>query len=222
MAAAGILPFLVSAPRATLENFSGFSAGGAVSGATVLTLSGVSGTVASAVARDAPVLFAAAICVWALSRRGPWLRRPDTLVALSLACVSGRLVFESVVFPYYLLAPSVLFFVLDLVARRSPARSLAWCAAAAFFVALHPGNHGVAAFGTLIFALLAVAASLVDVARGCPRPRPTPARGIRSHPASPDPTARDSRAAGPGAGLEEAATGRRPPRRRRRGRGDRR
>jgi hypothetical protein len=165
VAAAGILPFLVSAPRATLENFSGFSAGGAVSGATVLTLSGVSGTVASAVARDAPVLFAAAICVWALSRRGPWLRRPDALVALGLACVSGRLIFESVVFPYYLLAPSVLFFVLDLVVRRSPARSLVWCAAAAFFVAIHPGNHAVAAFGTLIFAVLAVAAGLVEAAR---------------------------------------------------------
>jgi hypothetical protein len=165
VAAAGILPFFVSAPRATLENFSGFSAGGAVSGATVLTLSGVSGTVASAVARDAPVLFAAAICLWALSRRGPWLRRPETLMALGLACVSGRLVFESVVFPYYLLAPSVLFFVLDLVARRSPARSLAWSAAAAFFVALHPGNHSVAAIGTLLFAVLAVAAGLVDVVR---------------------------------------------------------
>ena len=134
VAAAGLLPFLVSAPWATLENFSGFSAGGAVSGATVLTLSGVSGSVASAVARDAPVLFAVAVCLWALSRRGPWLSRPDALVALGLACVSGRLVFESVVFPYYLLARSALFFMLDLVTRRSPYRSLAWCAGAALFV----------------------------------------------------------------------------------------
>ncbi len=165
VAAAGLLPFLVSAPRATLENFSGFSVGGAVSGATVLTLSGVSGTVASAVARDAPVLFAAAVCLWALSRRGPWLRRPEALVALGLACVSGRLVFESVVFPYYLLAPSVLFFLLDLVARRSPYRSLAWCAGAAFFVAVRPGNQAVDAFGTLVFALLAVGAGILEVLR---------------------------------------------------------
>jgi hypothetical protein len=173
--AAGLLPFLVSSPRATLENFSGFSAGGAVSGATVLTLSGVSGTVASAVARDAPVLFAAAVCFWALSRRGPWLRRPDALVAIGLACVSGRLVFESVVFPYYLLAPSVLFFVLDLVARRSPTRSLAWCAAAALFVAVRPGNHAVDALGTLVFALLAVGAGVAEVLRlssGVPEPDP--------------------------------------------------
>jgi hypothetical protein len=175
VAAAGLLPFLISAPRATLENFSGFSAGGAVSGATVLSLSGVSGTVTSAVARDAPVLFAAVVCLWALSRRGSWLRRPESLVALGLACVSGRLVFESVVFPYYLLAPSVLFFVLDLVARRSPSRSLAWCAGAAFFVAVRPGNHAVDAFGTLVFALLAVAAGLLDVHRlssAAPEPDP--------------------------------------------------
>jgi hypothetical protein len=165
VAAAGLVPFLVSAPRATLENFSGFSAGGAVSGATVLTLSGVSGTVASAVARDAPVLFALAVCLWALSRRGPWLSRPETLMALGLACVSGRLVFESVVFPYYLLAPSVLFFLLDLVTRRSPYRSLAWCAGAALFVAVLPGNHAVDAVGTLAFALLAVWAGLADLRR---------------------------------------------------------
>jgi Glycosyltransferase family 87 len=165
VAAAGLLPFLVSAPRATLENFSGFSAGGAVSGATVLTLSGVTGSVASAVARDAPVLFATAVCLWAFSRRGPWLRRPVALVALGLACVSGRLVFESVVFPYYLLAPSVLFFLLDLVARRSPYRSLGWCAGAAFFVAVRPGNHAVDAFGTLVFALLAVGAGILEVLR---------------------------------------------------------
>ena len=131
----------------------------------MLTLSGVSGSVASAVARDAPVLFAAAVCLWALSRRGPWLRRPDALVALGLACVSGRLVFESVVFPYYLLAPSVLFFLLDLVARRSPYRSLGWCAGAAFFVAVRPGNHAVDAFGTLVFALLAVGAGILEVLR---------------------------------------------------------
>ena len=79
------------------------------------------------------------------------------LVSLTLACVGSRLVFESVVFPYYLLATSVMFFMLDLVGRRSPYRSLAWCAASAFFVALRPANHAVDAFGTLILAVIAVA-----------------------------------------------------------------
>jgi hypothetical protein len=162
--AAGLAPFFLSAPHATLANFSGFSAGGAVSGFTVLSLSGVTGSAASAIARDAPVLFALAVCIWAV-RRGAWSSVPVVLVALGLVCVGGRLVFESVIFPYYLLASSVLFFLLDLVAKRTPHRSLAWCAAAAFFVAISPGNRAVDAMGTLILATLAVAAGLVDVAR---------------------------------------------------------
>jgi hypothetical protein len=162
---AGILPFLVAAPRATLENLSGFSAGGAVAGATALTLLGVTGTVASAVARDAPVAFAAVACVWAVRRFGASLQRPQQLLALALVCMGSRLVFESVIFPYYLLGTSVLFFAVDLVARRSPHRSLAWCAAAAFFVAVHPANRTVDAFGTLILAVVAVVAGFVDLTR---------------------------------------------------------
>jgi hypothetical protein len=159
------------APRATLENFSGFSAGGAVAGSTALSLAGVTGTVASAIARDAPVAFAVVVTLWALARFGPALRDPPSYVALALACMGSRLVFESVIFPYYLLGTSVLFFLLDLVARRSPHRSLAWCAAAAFFVALHPANRAVDAFGTLLLAVAAVAAGLVDLRR-----RPVSAR----------------------------------------------
>ena len=130
-------------------------------------------------ARDAPVLFAAAVCLWALSRRGPWLRRPDALVALGLACVSGRLVFESVVLPYYLLAPSVLFFLLDLVARRSPYRSLAWCAGAAFFVAVRPGNHAVDAFGTLRRSRCSPSAPAWRTSTASPRRRRSPTRAVR-------------------------------------------
>ncbi len=163
--AAGILPFAVSAPRATLDNLTGFSAGGALAGSTVLNLAGVTGSVASAVARDAPVVFAAAVCLWAARRFGPSLARPVPSVSLALACVGSRLVFESVIFPYYLLATSVMFFMLDLVGRRSPYRSLAWCAAAAFFVALRPADHAVDAWGTLILAVVAVGAGLVELVR---------------------------------------------------------
>jgi hypothetical protein len=161
----GILPFLVVNSRATLDNLSGFSAGGAVAGATALTLIGVTGTVASAVARDAPVVVAIVGCVWAARRFGPALRRPPAVVALALACMGSRLVFESVIFPYYLLGTSVLFVLLDLVAQRSPHRSLAWAAGAAFFVAIHPTNRAVDAFGTLLLAVLAVAAGVIDLTR---------------------------------------------------------
>jgi hypothetical protein len=166
--AAGFLPFLVSAPHATIDNFSGVSGGGAQAGATLLTLLGVTGDVASAIARDAPVAFAIVVCLWARHRLGPALGRPQTLVGLSLACVGSRLVFESVLFPYYLLATSVMFFMLDLVARRSPHRSLAWSAAAAFFVALRPGNRAVDAFGTLILAVLGVLGGMAELTTARP------------------------------------------------------
>gem|GEM_PF-1405773 len=159
----GLAPFLVVDPRATLENLSGFSAGGAAAGQTVLSLAGVHGTVASAVARDAPVLFAVAVCAWAVRRPDLSVARPRMLVALALVCAGSRLVFESVVFPYYLLAASVLVLLLDLVARRSPHWSLAWCAAAAFFVAVHPGNRAVAAFGTLALAVTVVVIGGVEL-----------------------------------------------------------
>jgi Glycosyltransferase family 87 len=163
--AAGLLPFLVSAPDATVANFTGTSGGGALAGATVLTQLGATGNAASAVARDAPVVFAVVACIWARQRLGRTLARPETLVGLTLACVGSRLVFESVLFPYYLLATSVIFFQLDLVARRSPHRSLTWCAAAAFFVALRPGNRTVDAVGTLLLAATGVVAGLAELRR---------------------------------------------------------
>ena len=73
-----------------------------------------------AVARDAPVLFAVGVCLWAAGRPDRRTDRPVALVALALVCSASRLVFESRAFPYYLLAASVLFLLLDLVARRSP------------------------------------------------------------------------------------------------------
>ena len=163
VAAAGLLPFVVVRPRATLENLSGFGGGGAVPGQTVLSLLGVHGAAASAVARDAPVVFAVAVCIWAAGRHIRWNARPTAVVALALVCTGSRLVFESVVFPYYLLSASVLVLLVDMVARRSPHRSLAWCAAAAFFVAVHPGNRAVAAFGTLALAVAVVAIGFGDL-----------------------------------------------------------
>ncbi len=163
--AAGIVPFFVSAPRATWENLSGFSAGGAVSGSTVLSLAGVTGSVASAVARDLPVLFAIGLSIWVGHRLAGRAITPERLVALGLACMASRLVFESVVFAYYLLGASVLYFLYDLVARRFPVQSLAWCAAAAFFVAVRPDNRAVDAFGTLLLATLAVVPGIREAAR---------------------------------------------------------
>jgi hypothetical protein len=92
---------------------------------------------------------------------------------LALVCVGSRLIFESVVFPYYLLATSVVFFELDLVVRRLPVRSLCWCAAAAFFVSLHLSNRCVLVFGTLVLSVVTMVAGFADLGRGAREPSPT-------------------------------------------------
>jgi hypothetical protein len=161
--AAGLLPFLVVAPRATLENVSGIGAGGAVAGATILSIGHASSTVQSAVARDFPVAFALLASWWALRRSGSDLLSAGPLLGLVLACLASRLVFESVIFPYYLLAASVAFVLLDLAIGRLPDRSLAWVAATAVFVTIHPGNRTVDALGTLVLAVIAVACGLFEV-----------------------------------------------------------
>ncbi|HEY5097626.1 MAG TPA: glycosyltransferase 87 family protein, partial [Acidimicrobiales bacterium] len=164
--AAALLPFLLAAPRATIDNLSGVSGGGSVVGATVVSLAGASGHLGSAVARGAPVVFASLVCLWAWRRLGPALVEPRLLLSLALVCVGSRLIFESVVFPYYLLATSVVFFALDLVARRLPVRALCWCAAAAFFVSFHPSNRYVLAFGTLVLSLVTMVAGFADLGSG--------------------------------------------------------
>jgi hypothetical protein len=165
VAAAGLFPFLLVAPRTTLQNVSGIGAGGAVAGATILSITHASTTIVSAVARDFPVGFAVLASLWARRRSRSELMSAGPLLGLVLACLASRLVFESVIFPYYLLAASVAFLVLDLALGRVPDRSLAWIAATAAFVAIHPANKTVDAFGTLILAVTAVGCGLVEVGR---------------------------------------------------------
>jgi 4-amino-4-deoxy-L-arabinose transferase-like glycosyltransferase len=160
----GLLPFLAVAPHTTLENLSGIGSGGAVTGATVLSILHAPSTVSSIVARDLPIVFALLASWWAWRRSGSRVLETGPLLGLVLACLASRLVFESVIFPYYLLAASVAFVLLDLGLGRLPDRSLAWIAATAAFVALRPDNTTVDAIGTLILAVIAVACGLRQVA----------------------------------------------------------
>jgi hypothetical protein len=184
--AAGLLPFLAVAPRITLQNVSGIGAAGAVSGATLLSLLHAPSTLTSAVARDAPVAFALVASLWARRRLGSRLIATAPLLGLVLACLASRLVFESVIFPYYLLAASVAFFLLDLSLARLPDRSLAWIAATAAFVVIHPTNTTVDAMGTLVLAVAAVVAGMVQVSTFRRHPRPEPGAELeRGSPGAP-------------------------------------
>jgi hypothetical protein len=64
--------------------------------------------------------------------------------------------------PYYLLATSVVFLLLDLARRELPARSLAWIAATATFVVLPIHSRPVDAVGTLLLTSVALVVGLRD------------------------------------------------------------
>jgi hypothetical protein len=72
-------------------------------------------------------------------------------------------VLESVMIPYYLLAASVVFVLLDLARRQLPARSFAWIATTATFVVLPIHSRPVDAVGTMILTAVALAVGIHDV-----------------------------------------------------------
>jgi hypothetical protein len=119
-------------------------------------------TVESVIARGAPIALAAMLAAWLTWRTPGRARSAVEIMGLALACVAGRLVFESVMIPYYLLATSVVFLLLDLARRELPARSLAWIAATATFVVLPIHSKPVDAVGTLMLTSIALVVGLRD------------------------------------------------------------
>ena len=157
---AGVLaPLLLVDPARTLEDLAGVGSAGAVRGATVVGLVGATPSLESVLARGVPVLLAVAMTLWT-ARRSRWRPTPVAILGLVLACLAGRLVFESVVIPYYLLGASTAFLLLDLSQRRPPSRSLAWIAATAAFIALPIHHRWIDAVGTLVLALVALGVGL--------------------------------------------------------------
>jgi hypothetical protein len=168
IAAVIVAPFFVVAPRRTFDDLLGIGTAGAVKGATVVGRLHVSSGVESALARGVPIAFAIGLGVWALRRARVVELSPVQVIGLTLACLAGRLVFESVIIPYYLLATSVVVLVLDLAGRRLPSRSLTWIACSAAFVAVDPRMAWLDAAVTLALALIAVAIGLHDFRTGAP------------------------------------------------------
>ena len=171
VAAVVVAPLLAVAPGRTLQDLAGVGSAGAVRGATLVGRLGVGPTLESVVARGVPVVLAIGLSLWA-ARRPTTRSSPVAVLGLVLACLAGRLVFESVVIPYYLLGASTAFLVLDLAQRRPPSRSLAWIAGAAAFLALPVHAPWVDAIGTLAFALVALGVGL----RAACRPEPQAGR----------------------------------------------
>jgi hypothetical protein len=137
-----LAPFLAADLSGTLHTLGAVDVGGnsVVTGGTLLGKSALSGADKLVVARDGPVLMAAAMCVWARWRARSLLLTPVALIGLAAACLAARLVGEVWFASYYLLAASVMLVLLDLVAGRLPWRSLAWIAVTAALVESAGGN----------------------------------------------------------------------------------
>jgi hypothetical protein len=163
------LPFFVLAPQATVHSLTAvphFTGGGGFTG-TLAGMTHWSETWKLIVARDGPVALAVVLVVVARWRLGERLLDPVALVALTAACLGGRLVFEVLNTSYYLLAVSVMLFTLDVVARRVPYRSVAWIVLMRVFIS-PLGMHEPSWTDAVLFlagGLAAVALALESLAR---------------------------------------------------------
>jgi hypothetical protein len=155
-----VLPFYVADPAATIRTLDAVDAAGitSLSGGTLLGKSALSVSDKLLVARDGPILLAAALCLWARWRARHLLLAPVALIGLVAACLAARLVGEVWFASYYLLAVSAMLVILDLAARRLPWRSLAWIAVTGVLVESAGGNptSDVGAVLSLMAAIVAV------------------------------------------------------------------
>jgi hypothetical protein len=132
--ALGVVPFYLVAPVATVRAMTAVY----VEGVTLVktpTMVGVLGILEKTkleIARDAPIVAAAALALWARRRAGAGLLAPAPLVGLALACLATRLVFEISLLNYYFLAVGAALLLLDFTRRRPPVASVVWIVATRF------------------------------------------------------------------------------------------
>jgi len=161
--AAGVLPFYVVAPTATVHALSAVyvSGAGLEKTPTAVGLLAVPEQTKLELARDLPVAAAVGVGVvlWARGRR----RRvgPVPVVGAVLACLALRLVFEVTILDYYFLAVGAMLLVLDFCLARPPLWAAGW------IVLTRYGLTWVAPRAPLtLTAVLFLLASLAALARG--------------------------------------------------------
>jgi len=129
--ASGVVPFYVVAPVDTVRAMTAVYVAGVnvVKSSTLVGLLNIGEKLKLEIARDAPILAAAVLALWARRRSGGHLLAPGPLVGLSVACLATRLVFEVSILNYYYLAVGVTLLVLDFTAKRLPFQSVLWIVA---------------------------------------------------------------------------------------------
>jgi hypothetical protein len=161
--AVGVVPFYLVAPVDTVRAMTAVFVSGVTmeKTPTLIGLMAINENVKLEIARDAPIVAAGLLVVWARWRAGGALLSPPALVGLCVACLATRLVFEISLLNYYFLAVGAGLLVLDFTARRVPVWSVAWIVATRF------GLSPLAAHVSLtLTAALFLVAALVPIVLG--------------------------------------------------------
>lgn len=171
--ALGVVPFYLAAPVDTVRAMTAVFVAGVTmeKTPTVVGLLAIGENLKLEIARDAPIVAAVLLVVWARWRAGRALLAPAPLVGLCVACLATRLVFEISLLNYYFLAVGAVLLVLDFTRQRVPVWSVTWIVATRFGLSPLAAHESL----TLTAALFLVAASVpigLGLAQVPARPRP--------------------------------------------------
>jgi hypothetical protein len=129
--ALGVLPFYLADSVDTVRALSAVYVAGVnvVKSPTGLGLLDIGETLKLEIARDAPIVAATGMVLWARWRARGHLLAPTPLIGLALACLATRLIFEVSILNYYFVAVGVVLLVLDCARKRPPVWSVVWIVA---------------------------------------------------------------------------------------------
>ncbi|HLN41712.1 MAG TPA: hypothetical protein VK215_04640 [Acidimicrobiales bacterium] len=172
--ALAVVPFYVAAPVDTVRAMTAVYVAGVtlIKTPTVVGVLDINEKLKLEIARDAPLLMAAALAAWARWRSRSGLLAPVPLVGLALACVATRLVFEVSLLNYYYLAVAVFLLLLDFTRKRMPVWSVVWIVATRYgLTPLAP--HAPSALTAALFLVAALGPMALGMAQLPVGPRPS-------------------------------------------------
>ena len=173
--ALGVVPFYLVAPVDTVRAMTAVYVAGVtlIKTPTMVGVLNINEQLKLEIARDAPLVAAAGLALWARWRSRDLLLAPVPLVGLALACLATRLVFEISLLNYYFLAVAVALLLLDLIRRRLPLWSVAWIVATRY--GLSPiAPHAPLTLTAALFLVAALVPLVLGLAQLPPRARPSP------------------------------------------------
>ena len=169
----GLPLVILSSGRAVRSVFVGTGLSPSI-GRTVLSVTGLHGTVLTDVSRIMPILAALGVALWAKRRFGPSVLEAEFLMSLLAAALCLRLVFELNIWGYYFMPLCVGLVVLDVIRGRVRGVTIAWIAMVTlvfnpvlFYQFATGQSYGLGPFRALQIVFLAVGLLLVvlDVLR---------------------------------------------------------